>query len=154
MHLKKMSLVLSIVFLFQILAGAGGYNFSASVQAAEEKPQWSQAVIDEAVNAPLVTMNTGPSYDNGRWSVSGFHWSTNNYTAKAVDCLALMSYYDPNLKASSGQTVSERLIEHINYIMTGGELVSKYERGNELSCRGFLGGWVDGPVAQALTLAK
>lgn len=117
-----------------ILLGTGGFSFSSTV-AAKETPAWSQSIIDLAVGKQRTSMSTPLD----------FSWSIKLDIAEAIYILALMSYYNPELKSSSGKTVSDRLVEHIKHITTGG---------NEPSCRGAIGAWIDNPIAQALVLAK
>jgi len=98
-------------------------------------PAWDQAIIDEAVAAADVSLPLDGS----------FRWATSLETSQAFYILALMSYYSPNLTSSNGKKVSDRFIEQIGSLVTGGR---------EPSCQGGLGGWIDNPAAQGLVLAK
>lgn len=135
--IKKVAFILLAIVMTVSLFPA---SMAISASAATQSPQWSQSIIDQAVGANLISMNTGDN--NGS---SAFKWNSNNHVSKVVHILALMSYYNPDLKASNGTKVSDRLITHLNRISSSG---------NEPSCRGSIGGWVDGPIAQAITLAR
>lgn len=103
--------------------------------AATNKSMWSQEVIDSAVATDTTSMEVNVS----------FSWKRTLEVSEAMYMLALMSFYHPDLAATDGTTVSERLVIHIQDLVSGGK---------EPSCRGGLGGWSDNPVAQALVLAK
>jgi len=98
-------------------------------------PAWDQAMVDEAVSAADISLPLD----------STFQWKTSLETSEAFYILALMSFYSPNLESSKGVKVSDRLIQQIGSLVTGGR---------EPSCQGGLGGWIDNPAAQGLVLAK
>jgi len=106
---------------------------------------WSQSIINEAVaGTPLAYGNINRMSTN---PPGLFVWSNTMISTTTMYMLALMSYHDPTLAttAASRKTVSVRLIEHIKNLV---------KSGNEPSCYGGLGGWVDNAIAQSLVLAK
>lgn len=131
---KMLAKVMVIVLLVNLFAFFGEPGGGVSV-LARRIPKWDQSIIDDATKVHPISLNVSIDYK----------WGSTLVTCQAMYILSLMSYYNPDLTDSSGRKVSDRLIDHIAKITTGGF---------EPSCRGSLGGWVDNPVAQALVLAK
>lgn len=101
-------------------------------------PQFPQAQIDSAVAASLLAFPAPPS-GNPRPGDS----PTEVGLAKAFYFLALVSWYNPNAKASDGTSVTSRLVASINNMVAGD---------NEPDANGGLEGWGHNDVAQALAL--
>lgn len=131
-RLKGIALVLAIVMVFNVFMISGGIVGSAA--SGVKEPKWDQAIIDEAVKTEPVGM-----------SIRDYAFANTLYVSEAMYILALMSYFNPDLKSSDGVKVSERLLDHFQMITKPGKAPS---------ARGALGGWVDNPVAQAIVLAK
>lgn len=133
-HIKRHTISLLCVLLAAVLA-FGGLGLSASASVPVNGPDWDQEIVDKAVATALGNMNVDIN----------FQWKTTLHISEAFYLLSLMSYYNPNLTSSGGVKVSDRTLEHILQLISGGK---------EPSCRGALSGWIDGPVSQAFALAK
>lgn len=139
--LSKIAILMSVIMIVSCFS-IGGVN----VSAAGDKPQWDQAIIDKAVAASLSTVNTGDRNGGPAFGLDGKDWrGTSLIACEVMAFLALVAYYNPEAKATNGKKVVDRLVDHINRITRSDSAPA---------CRGGLGGWVDGPVAQALALAK
>lgn len=128
---RRLAWIMIVVFALQLCAQGGGVCAKAALDI--RAPRWSQDNVDNAVGTHVVAIR----YQDGV--------GIGVYQATAMYMLALMSYFDTDLTSSDGTKVSDRLLEHIRSVSSPG---------NEPTARGFLSGWVDGPVAQALTLAR
>lgn len=137
-HLKGIAKVLTVVMLVNLLVLGLGVTGSAAPEQTGGitwAPQWDQEIIDKAVAENPVSMNIG----------AGFVWKNTLKVSEAMYIMALAAYYDPEITATNGTLVADRLAQH---------LVNITEPGKEPSCRGSLGGWVDSPVAMSMVLAK
>ncbi len=133
-HKRCIAAVLFVAMLMGSMVFAGGtVKVSAAVPMSGIK--WDQAVVDVAVKQSVGTMDIDPD----------FKWASTLHLSEIIYFLALASYYDPNLTSTSGVKVSDRLVNHITYLTSGGK---------EPASRGALGGWIDNPIAQAFVLAK
>jgi hypothetical protein len=103
-------------------------------------PQFPQAQIDSAVAASLVAFPV-PTSANPRPGDA----PTAVGMAKAFYFLALVTWYNPNAKASDGTLVASRLVASINNMVAGG---------NEPDANGGLEGWGHNDIAQALALVR
>lgn len=131
---KKVAGLLAMIMIVSMFGLWGGaLNASAAVRVGG--PRFDQETIDAAVKVPVAGMNITPD----------FKWGVTLHNSEVIFYLALASYYNPNLTSSGGTKVSNRLIAHLTYLISGGK---------EPACRGALSGWIDGPVANALALAK
>lgn len=107
---------------------------AALAVADENQTGWDTVVLKSAMAASRSSMRIGE-----------FEWGSRLRISQAIYFLALAAYEDPDLTAGGDKTVAERLSEHLQYLCIAG---------NEPTCRGGLGGWVDNPVAQALAFAR
>ncbi len=131
---RQIAVMLVVAMLVGVAAFAGGTP-KVSAAVAIGGPKWDQTVIDAAVKQSVSTMEVNVD----------FKWANTLLVSQVIYFLALVSYYNPNLTSTSGVKVSDRLIQHITYIISGGK---------EPSARGFTSGWIDAPFALALALAK
>lgn len=121
-------------------------GLSGGVQAMEVSPKWGQEMIDDVVSQPLGHVNSGDYSGGAQFGIGGSWRGACLTTSEVLVVLANMAYYNPELKATSGKKVSDRLVEHLTAIALNQDWAP--------ACRGDLGGWIDGPVSQALALAK
>lgn len=151
-HFKWLAIVLAVI----VGIGCTPVGGNGTALAAQENPQWDQSVIDSAVNAGLSLVNSGSKNGGAGFGVDKDWRGTCLIASEVMAFLAQVAYYEPDRKASNGKTVSNRLVEHINNITSPDDLNNPNAAGSYKApaCRGGLGGWVDGPVAQSLALAK
>ncbi len=102
-------------------------------------PNFTQAVIDEAVACDLARWGYGPKVDTEFGSFNTLH------TSRAMYYLALVARLDPAARASDGTTPADRALQHVRHVIAGG---------NEPMARGVIAGWADNPLAQALALVR
>ncbi len=98
-----------------------------------KKPTLSQALIDDAVAAPLLAFQSD-ALQNGPM-----------YQAKAIHFMALAVYFNPEIKASNGTLVRSTLLKQLRSVITGGQ---------EPNAAGSFGGWTHNSIAQSFLLAK
>lgn len=96
---------------------------------------YEQGMIDKAVEEDLTRYNMM----TGDWGYGLLK------KAPAMYLLALMAFENPDMASSTGIKVSDRLLQHIRNIITGGR---------EPSAKGATIGWADNQAAQTLALIK
>jgi hypothetical protein len=104
-------------------------------------PKFSQAQIDAAVAAPLLAFPRPTTANNGRVGDSP---SAVDHAA-AFYFMALVTWYYPNARTSSGASVASRFVASIKNVIAGG---------NEPDANGGLDGWSHAMTAEALLLAR
>ncbi len=162
MYLKKqISVMLAVFMLIGAVAFVGAAPGASAAAKTPVAPQWDQSFIDLAVGTGTNSMNVNLNHE----------WNSTMKVSQAIYALALMSYYNPELKSTGGKKVSDRLVEHLNFLVKGivrttadddivingkrdadGSL--RYGLSNEPAARGWIGNWIDNSIAQALALAK
>lgn len=102
---------------------------------------FSQALIDAAVAAPLLAFDPPTTANSGR--PGDAPKAVGN--AAAFYFMALVTWYNPNATTSSGASVANRFVASIGSVITGGK---------EPDANGGLEGWGHNDTAQALLLAR
>ncbi|HLZ56393.1 MAG TPA: hypothetical protein VKR06_05545 [Ktedonosporobacter sp.] len=103
-------------------------------------PSFDQSLIDSAVSQPLFAFpsptSASPRPGDGPSEV---------FASKAIYFMALVTWYNPQAKASNGTSVASRLSAQIGNLVVGG---------HEPDANGSLEGWSHNDIVQAILLAK
>lgn len=133
-EIRRFAVIIVAVLFINMFATMDCFTVKAS-----EAPFWSQSILNDAMSIEPDSMALDLA----------FTWHNTLDISQAMYFMALVAFKNPDVKCTngpqSGKTVARRLAEYIKKIT---------QPGNEPSCRGGLGGWIDNPVAQALVLAK